>query len=465
MKIGLIAMSGVRVYSEELTRVGLTLPGFVERSRVIASLPSLSLLTLAAVTPPDIHIDYREIDELRREPSLPTDYDLVAISSFTARILDAYRVADWYSQQSIPVVLGGLHVTSLPQEAKQHCTSVVIGEGETLWPNVLRDFRAGRLKDAYSHQPGESFDLADAPIPRYDLLDIEKYNRLTVQTSRGCPHRCDFCASSILLTPKYRVKPIPKVIAEIRRIKQIWEKPFVEFADDNSFVLKDHYKELLRALRDERVPWFTEADVSVAEDEELLHLMRESGCRQVLIGLESPIPGGLDGIELRRNWKLRRHPTYEAAVQTIQAHGITVNGCFILGLDGDTEEVFDAIYRFVERTGLYEAQVTVLTPFPGTPLYERLRREGRILDEGAWYKCTLFDVNYVPKRMSVRSLEQGLIGLAQRIYNRDFVKERRKRFFRTLRRQGLNWGVMGEEEAYGGDSGVGKAAISDRGPV
>ena len=136
-------------------------------------------------------------------------------------------------------------------------------------------------------------------MPRFDLLDPEKYNRLTVQTSRGCPHHCEFCASSILLTPRYKVKPVEKVIAEIREIKKIWAKPFIEFADDNSFVHREHYKKLLRELAKEKVRWFTEADVRVAEDDELLGLMRDSGCQQVLIGLESPRRTSLDGVELK----------------------------------------------------------------------------------------------------------------------------------------------------------------------
>ena len=437
MKIGLIAMSGVRAYNEELLRFGLTLPGFVERSKVIASLPSLSLLTLAALTAPEVQVEYWEIKDLIDQDGLPTDFDLLALSSFSAQIYDAYQIADRCRKRGIAVVMGGLHVTSLPEEAREHCTSIMVGEGEELWPVVVEDFLNDRLQDSYVQPPGHTFELANSPIPRYELLEVSKYNRLTVQTSRGCPHRCDFCASSILLTSKYCVKPVHKVIAEIRKIKEIWKQPFIEFADDNSFVLRHHYKELLRQLVGERISWFTEADISIAEDRDLLHLMRESGCRQVLIGLESPRGAGLDGIELKRNWKLKKQPDYEAAIKIIQSHGITVNGCFILGLDGDTEEVFDSIYRFVERTGLYDVQITVLTPFPGTPLYDRFKREGRILEDQAWHKCTLFDVNYYPKLMTVETLEKGLVDLAKKIYATSFIRERRKRFFRILRQEGL----------------------------
>jgi radical SAM superfamily enzyme YgiQ (UPF0313 family) len=185
---------------------------------------------------------------------------------------------------------------------------------------------------------------------------------------------------------------------------------------------------LLRELKKEHVKWFTEADISIANDFELLELMRESGCRQVLIGLESPAASSLDGIELKRNWKLRQLPDYESAIRRIQSRGITVNGCFILGMDGQTPDVFDAVHDFVERSGLYEVQVTVLTPFPGTPLYDRMRDEGRLLDERAWRKCTLFDVNFHPSHMTVDELEQGFLRLVKRLYEPEFGDARRRKF-------------------------------------
>ncbi len=431
MKIGLIAFSGIRAADPELMALGLTLPGVVERSRIVASLPSLSLLTLAALTPPEIDVEYHEIADIRGFGALPRDFDLVAITSLTAQIREAYAVADEYRKLGIPTVMGGLHVTKMADEAALHAHTVAIGEGELTWPALMADFQCGELKPRYAPPADTYFDLSDAPIPRFELLDIDKYNRLTVQTSRGCPHQCDFCASSILLTPKYRVKPVEKVIAEIRAIKKIWAHPFIEFADDNSFVIKPHYKRLLAALREEQIRWFTEADISIADDPELLDLMRESGCQQVLVGLESP-EHGLDGIELRRNWKLRVQPNYERAVRTVQEHGITVNGCFILGLDGDTEQVFDAIYDFAERAKLFEVQLTVLTPFPGTPLYERLRRENRLIEPEAWEKCTLFDVNFRPQNMSPQRLRQGLIELAARMYDPVFVRERREGYFEQV---------------------------------
>ena len=433
MHIAFIAMSGVRAWSKEITEAGLTMPGFLERSQSIASLPSLSLLTLAGMTPDHFEVEYHEIADLKTLPALPTHFDLVALTSLSAQIYDAYKVADHYRALGIPVVMGGLHVTSMPKEAREHCTSAIVGEGEPLWAHMLADFDRGDLQPFYRSATPGLFDLATAPMPRFDLLDPEKYNRITVQTSRGCPHKCEFCASSILLTQRYKLKPVEKVIAEIHAIKRIWAKPFIEFADDNSFVHREHYKALLRELAKENLRWFTEADVRVAEDDELLGLMRDAGCQQVLIGLESPRRASLEGVETNSNWKIRQHDKYAAAIGRIQSRGITVNGCFILGLDGDTPEVFDDVFDFVRESGLYEVQTTFLTAFPGTPLYRRLKAEGRILRDRAWELCTLFDINYQPKNMTVAELQAGFMGLVKRLYSEDETSARRLGFKRRLK--------------------------------
>lgn len=429
MKLGLIAMSGVRCHNQELMEIGLNLPGFVERSKVIASLPSLGLLTLAGLTPESIDMEYLEVPDLKALDGLPGNFDVVAISSFSAMIKDAYTLADRYRSAGVTVILGGLHVTLVPQEAELHADAIVIGEGEPVWQELLRDLEQCRLKKRYDAR-GRPFDLAQAPMPRFDLLDISKYNRLTVQTQRGCPYHCDFCAASIRLSPGFKTKPVTKVIAEMHRIKEQWAHPFIEFADDNTFADKRHGRELAKALIPEGLRWFTETDISVAQDPELLRLMKEAGCAQILIGLESPSPGGLDGVEKKANWKRRQADKYRQAIATIQEAGITVNGCFVLGLDHTDTTSFDAVFDFVRETGLYEVQITIMTPFPGTPLYERLKRDRRLLQDGAWELCTLFDVNYLPERMSVEELESGFRELAQRIYDEAFIDQRRRAFFK-----------------------------------
>lgn len=430
MKLGLIAMSGVRAHNPELTALGLTLPGFVERSKVIASLPSLGLLTLAGMTPPDIDVHYLEVSDIKDLDTVPGEFDAVAISTFSAQIFEAYELADRYRALGTKVILGGLHVSAVPQEAAVHADAIVIGEGEPLWPAVMADLSAGRLQPVYDGR-NLSFDLAHAPMPRFDLLDIERYNRLTVQTQRGCPFRCEFCAASMRISPNYKTKPVERVLEEIRAIRSLWKRPFIEFADDNTFVDKRHSRSLMRALAGEEIRWFTESDLSVAEDDELLTLMRDAGCAEILIGFESTTFAELDGVEQRSNWKARRVDRYLDAIRRIQDHGIRVNACFVLGLDGSGPESFDEIWNFVAQSMPFDIQITVQTAFPGTPLYERLRSEGRILRENAWDLCTLFDVNFKPAHMSVAELEAGLRNLGSRIYSEEFTRERRTAFKRN----------------------------------
>jgi radical SAM superfamily enzyme YgiQ (UPF0313 family) len=179
--------------------------------------------------------------------------------------------------------------------------------------------------------------------------------------------------------------------------------------------------------------WFTETDLSVANDEELLDLMHDAGCRQVLIGLESPNATGLNGIELRSNAKARWVRHYAESIRRIQSHGITVNGCFILGLDGHTTDVFDQVLEFAREVPLFEVQITVLTAFPGTPLYARLLREGRILQPGRWDLCTLFDVNHEPRGMTAQQLRDGLYRLGGELYSAECTEARRRPFFESMR--------------------------------
>ncbi len=427
LRILFVAMSGIRACDAELLRLGLTLPGFVERSKTIASLPSLGLLTLAGMTPPTDHVRYMEVAELRDLEHLPNDVDLVAIGTFSAQAKEAYAVAKRFTDAGVPTIIGGLHVTGCPDEPASVGASVCIGEGEVVWPQILEDARRGTLKPVYDAR-GIEWNLADAPMPRFDLLDLDKYNRLTVQTSRGCPWKCSFCASSILLTRRYKQKPIINVLREIDRIKELWPRPFIEFADDNGFVNRRYWRELLPELKKRRIKWFTETDITVAEDEELLHLARDAGCAEVLIGFESPVRGGLDGVELVKNFKLTAWQRQADAVERIQRAGIRVNACFVLGLDGQGAEAFDAVEQFAREVRPYDVQVTVQTAFPGTPLYTKLKTEGRLLEDGAWETCTLFDVNFQPTEMSPEELRVRFRDLVVRLYAEEATTLRREGF-------------------------------------
>jgi radical SAM superfamily enzyme YgiQ (UPF0313 family) len=426
MRIGLIAMSGVRVKSAELAALGVTLPGFIRRGKVIASLPSLGLLTVAALTPPGHEVTYFEVPDVRSAPMLP-DFDLVALSSMTAQIEEAYAIADLYRARGTRVVLGGLHVSQLPEEGLLHADAVVRFGAEGVWPRVVSDAARGQLQRIYMGAADGVFEPGSYVQPRFELLAGREYNRVTVQTSRGCPRACEFCAASLRITTRFNQKPVELVLAEIRAAKRHVRRPFFEFADDNTFLNARWSKALLRELRREEIHFFTETDVSVADDVELCDLLAESGCRQVLIGFESPRPDDLDGVDPVA-WKRKQAPQYRRVIDTLQSRGISVNGCFILGLDSHTPDVFSAVLEFVRSSGLAEVQYTVLTPFPGTPLYERLRREGRLLREKFWDACTLFDVNFQPKQMSVAELESGLRWLFENTYSRAETSQRARSF-------------------------------------
>jgi radical SAM superfamily enzyme YgiQ (UPF0313 family) len=434
MKIGFLALSGIRAHDPDLLALGLTLPGFVNRSKAIAALPSLGLLYLAACTPDGHELHYFEAEADGTEPAEVYTCDLVALSTFSAQVFEAYAIARRLRAAGVRVAMGGLHVTVLPEEAAAVADYVIVGEGEHVWPVIVNTALRGERGGIFRAADYPPVDAASLPVPRYDLLGSRPYNRFTVQTSRGCPWRCDFCASNVMLGQRYRKRPVRDVIRDIETVMAVRPHPFIEFADDNTFVDKAWGKQLCRELAPLHVRWFTETDISVADDPELLDLMRLAGCRQVLIGLESPAGGPLQGIEAKSNFKARSAGGYLAALRRIQAHGITVNGCFILGLDGHTPEIFDDVLTFARQVPLYDVQITVLTAFPGTPLYDRLLREGRILEPARWDLCTLFDVNYEPRGMSVRDLREGMYWLTERLYSDACTEERRSGFFSQRRR-------------------------------
>ena len=428
-KVVLIAMSGVRVYNEKLLNTGLTLPGFVDRSKVIASLPSLGLLTLAAHTPKNWEVVYRELDNYTEEEIqeiLELKTDIIAFSSLTARINETYELSKRFRENGITVVIGGLHVSALPDEAKKHADVIVQGEGELSWGAVLYDFENNCLKQVYSSlsEPTYDFQLKNSKVPKYELLEISKYNRLTIQTTRGCPRNCNFCAASRTISA-YKKKPIKLIKKELDAIFKIWDKPFIELADDNTFVDKKWSKKLLKLFAKYKMRWFTETDISIAYDDELLELLAKSNCSQILIGFESINSDSVK--DLDSGWKYKQFDNYTKAIDKIQSYGISVNGCFILGFDSDTKETFLETEKFIKESNLTDVQITLLTPFPQTDLYLQLQKEGRLLPIN-WNKCTLFDVMFVPKNFTVEELENEFQKLMTNIYTDELVKERKERY-------------------------------------
>jgi radical SAM superfamily enzyme YgiQ (UPF0313 family) len=330
-------------------------------------------------------------------------------------------------------VIGGLHVSALPEEGMNFADCIIQGEGEIIWERLLLDYENNNLKPLYSSRsnPEYIFHLNNSKIPKYELLDISKYNRLTIQTTRGCPLHCSFCAASRTISA-YKKKPIAQIEKELDKIFEVWDRPFIELADDNTFVDKAWSKELLKLFGNYNMKWFTETDVSVAHDDELLELLAKSNCAQVLIGFETAKANGLKGID-RSDWKYKEFDNYIQAIDKIQSYGISVNGCFILGFDTDTKETFKETEQFIKDSNLSETQITLLTPFPGTDLHHHLKQENRLLTEIFWDKCTLFDVNFIPKHFTVEELENNFQDLMASVYSEAAVKQRREKFRKIVR--------------------------------
>ena len=468
MKIGLIAMSGIRCYDAELLSLGLTLPGFVERSKTIASLPSLGLLTLAGMTPPEHEVRYLEIPDIRAADDPPRRLrprGHLELLRADRRGLRAGRPLPGRRRARRPrrparqrPARGGGAPTPTPSwSATASCT----GRASSPTPPPGSSGPGyGSLDDDY--------DLADAPLPAFELLDIDRYNRLTVQTSRGCPHRCEFCAGSILFCRRYRQKPAAKVLAEIDRILELWKHPFIELADDNSFVDRAYWLELLPEIAKRHIRWFTETDISVGEDDELLDLLRESGCAEVLIGLESPVADGLDGVETRANWKLKRLPRYREALRNIQEHGIRVNGCFVLGLDGQGPEIFDQRARLRQRTPTSSTSRSRCSRrSPARRCTRGCGARAGCSHDGDWRRCTLFDLNFSPSGMSAEQLAAGFRSLGVDLYSAEWTERRRHRFNERLRerRHREKGGTVETGTAIGVLFGRGPLRRSPRGGV
>jgi radical SAM superfamily enzyme YgiQ (UPF0313 family) len=293
---------------------------------------------------------------------------------------------------------------------------VVVGEGEPVWNELLADARAGTLRPLYRAQA--PFDLALAPVPRFDLLGHCPRPRLTAQTQRGCPLACEFCGTSRLLGP-FRVKPVANLERELAAITALAPDPVLELADDNTFVGGRYDGRLLEALAGAGARYFTEVDWRLGERRDLLPALAASGCVQVLVGIESLVfrcPGmGPKQAELSRVLD---------AVRAIQDAGMAVIGCFIVGCDGETRQSLDRLARFILDSPLADVQLTLQTPFPGTALYHRLRREGRLLPGRGWSHYTLFDVTYQPDSMGVDELEAAFHELVGRVFSPEPVARR-----------------------------------------
>ena len=432
MKIGLISPKGGFLSNDPQFKGFWDNSDFLDTYKYHWSGISLGLLILAALTPREFDVEI--IDENFDLIDFDRDYDLVAISAMTQQSLRAYEIADEFRRRGKVVVIGGIHATLLKYEAKEHADSIVVGEGEKIWPVILDDFLNSRLRPYYiSERP---IDLKQSPIPRYDLLDSKNYKVVWVQTSRGCPHDCDFCASSKIFGRKFRYKKIDQILEEIKLLKQLFKNITIHFTDDNMFVNRTFSVELLNKLKELNIKWRAQTDISIADDQGFLRLLKESGCLSLFVGLESVNKLSLKFLD-KGNWKFSMYDTYSSAIEKIQSLGIGVTGAFILGFDEDDYTIFGETADFIIKNRLYGAMMSILTPFPGTRLRERLENEKRILSND-WSNYTLWDVNFIPKKMTVNQLQEGMLTTNMKVYNgevRQRVAAHFKDIYCTLSRQ------------------------------
>lgn len=383
---------------------------------------SSALLVLAGLTPKSFKLTL--VDENFEDIDFEQKYDLVAISTMTQQAWRAYEIADTFRRRGIKVVIGGIHATSLPGEAKEHADSVVIGEAEEIWKEVLKDAENNTLKPYYKNE--KIIDLTKSPMPRYDLLKKEYYKIVWIQTTRGCPIDCEFCAASKVFGLKLRHKTIKQVIKEIKFVLSLKKNFRIGFADDNMLLDRKYATSLVKALKSLNIRWIAQTDISIAEDESFLKLLRNSGCAMLLIGFESLTEANFRAFD-RNSFKLKRLKNYHFYINKIQSFGIGIVGAFILGFDNDDTSIFDRTAKFIIKSHIFASQITVLTPLPGTRLRDRIEKENRLLDRN-WNHYTFYDVNFVPKKMSFQQLQKGLLKVHKDVYDKKVLAGQVKYF-------------------------------------
>lgn len=369
---------------------------------------SLTLPYLAALTPPGW--DLTLIDEQLQAIDFNAPVDLVAISAWTLTSFRAYDIADEFRKRGVPVIMGGPHTYFHGEEAAAHCDAVALGEAESIWAGMLADAAGGRLQKFYQAAPLS--DLAGMPVPRYDLLDLRRYGpfkTFTVVSSRGCPFRCEFCSERFLLGPEYRCRPVPEVIEEIKRCRS--HNMF--FGDSNFAGKRAHAMELMEAMIPLKLRWSALWASYLCNDSEFMDLAKRSGLLHLNIGIESIDPGTLEGMNKRFNKTSR----YDEMLAQLRRRGISYSLNFIFGWDGEPSEAYQTTLEFLHHQKVPVAYFNILTPEKGTPLFDRLNRDGRVLNHeeiGRWPG----QICYIkPPHGTPAEIENRVQGLYQQFYS------------------------------------------------
>ncbi|HBD08529.1 MAG TPA: B12-binding domain-containing radical SAM protein [Syntrophobacteraceae bacterium] len=374
--------------------------------------PPLGLGYVAAATPPGHEV--RVVDEAVESIDFDVQADLVGIGVMTPNSLRGYEIADEFRKRNRLVVIGGIHASMLPEEARQHADVVVIGEAENTWPQLLRDFRGGQLQGVYRAEP--YVDLWDSPSPRRDLFKRHAYRfPSTVMATRGCPHGCSFCSTSKFFGRKYR-KRNPANVA--REIASLPDRLFI-FVDDNLCFDREYSLDLLRLIIPLKKRWVCQVTLNIAEDDKLLAAMRKAGCIGVLLGIESINEHNIAFIGKGINVVTE----YREKIRRIHREGIFVQGSFVFGFDNDDIHSFEPVLDFVTSTKLEAANFCILTPLPGTSIFSKFKAEGRLLHKD-WSKYDRLNVVYQPSKLSASALQDGIIRCYLRTYSHQGILRR-----------------------------------------
>ena len=396
----------------------------------------LSMAVLAALTPPDVEIRFYD----DRVEAIPFDEttDLVAMTVETYTARRAYQIASEYRKRRVPVVMGGFHASLCAEETARYAEAVVVGEAEGLWPQLLDDFRHGTLQKFY-RQPARP--QLNGLLPRREIFRGKRYLPLgLVEAGRGCVHACEFCSIQSLYGGSHAPRSLDTILAEMHNLRGRHRQFF--FVDDNLTAHAASAKEFLRALLPLGIRWISQMSVTAAHDEELVELLRRSGCAGVLIGFESLDPQNLSA--MRKDFNARAGD-YERAIANLQRHGIGIFGTFVFGYDGDTAGSIREASRFAQRQGFYLAAFNHLVPFPGTPVYERLAAEDR-LQPRQWWLDPQYRFNQVafrPAQMSAEELRRECLAARRAFYSTGSAWQRWRRLARGLNPSGhvLFWAL------------------------
>ena len=410
------------------------------RGHLLDFVPPVTGIHLAALTPPEHEVEV--IHQQVRAVPVDRDVDLVALSFFSGFAREAYSIAHRYRAIGVTVIAGGPHVSYWVEEALQHVDSVVIGEAEETWPQLLRDFQLGILNSTYK---GTAASMVGIPTPRYDLLERRFLVPRVLQATRGCPFTCSFC-SVPNFNPGFRVRPIDEVIRDIAESHFAfwWQNKVVWFWDDNLLVRRVWAKQLLRELASLNRWWLTQASIDIVKDTELLDLMQRSGCIGIFLGIES-----LDDCDLRSVGKFQNHANkYREAIARLHDRGICVMAGFISGFDDQRPETILSTADRLNAIGVDVPFLSILTPFRGTPLYEQLLSSDRILKDRDWPHYNGYNVAFRPAQMTPGQLLDAHRGLWRRAFGPKAVAERIRRGHRQLNR-GARWLSFTMNSFYG----------------